>query len=275
MFFCAWVRQWRSVPGRTWASFPRTRACGGRRSLPYSLTEWSSSTVPSVARHLQGPDTGTFGARCVEPHRRWELRFDGAGALVDRTARRRALGCRGRGLRFASSSTSPRSSPCTTCTRRWAGRWTGRWAACTYEQGRRRPEPDGAGTYLRDRRCGSPRPFSRRAQFRPLRRPRMELRGLAREPPRPGRLQHVVEGGRINQQRRDPDGGRPDRDQRRFRHHGQVGDRGYPRDLALSVIRADGSRLDLTGEGVHNVTITYAEANHNLNGATRPSIPTP
>ena len=35
------------------------------------------------------------------------------------------------------------------------------------------------------------------------------------------------------------------------------------------MIRADGSRLDLTGEGVHNVTITYAEANHNLNGATR------
>ena len=48
-------------------------------------------------RDLQGPDTGSFGARCVEPHRRWELRFDGAGALVDRTARRRALGCRGRG----------------------------------------------------------------------------------------------------------------------------------------------------------------------------------
>lgn len=41
---------------------------------------------------------------------------------------------------------------------------------------------------------------------------------------------------------------------------------GVPRDFTLDIIRADGSRLALTGRVVHNVTVTYAPPNHNFIG---------
>lgn len=41
---------------------------------------------------------------------------------------------------------------------------------------------------------------------------------------------------------------------------------GIPEIIQLSFRRADGSRINLRGEAVHNVTMTYAEPNHNLNG---------
>jgi hypothetical protein len=41
---------------------------------------------------------------------------------------------------------------------------------------------------------------------------------------------------------------------------------GHPRELDLRIVRPDGSRLELEGEVVHNVSLTYVEPNHNLNG---------
>jgi hypothetical protein len=40
----------------------------------------------------------------------------------------------------------------------------------------------------------------------------------------------------------------------------------HPNAIEMSIVRADGSLLELTGEVVHNITMTYAEPNHNLNG---------
>lgn len=51
-----------------------------------------------------------------------------------------------------------------------------------------------------------------------------------------------------------------------FRITGSTEPGGQPRDLELSILRPDGSQLDLAGEVVHNVTMTYAVPNHNLNG---------
>lgn len=42
---------------------------------------------------------------------------------------------------------------------------------------------------------------------------------------------------------------------------------GYPRALTQRHIRGDGTEVTVEGEVLHNVTMTYAEPNHNLNGA--------
>ncbi|SNC62648.1 hypothetical protein SAMN04487881_0705 [Marinobacter sp. es.048] len=41
---------------------------------------------------------------------------------------------------------------------------------------------------------------------------------------------------------------------------------GNPKKLELKIVRTDGSELRLEGQVLHNVTMTYVEPNHNLNG---------
>lgn len=53
---------------------------------------------------------------------------------------------------------------------------------------------------------------------------------------------------------------------RNFDITGKTAPGGIPHDVELHFFRADGTPVDLTGEVIHNVTITYAEPNHNLIG---------
>jgi hypothetical protein len=47
---------------------------------------------------------------------------------------------------------------------------------------------------------------------------------------------------------------------------GKTAPGGIPHDLELDFFRADGAPVHLTGEVIHNATVTYAEPNHNLIG---------
>jgi hypothetical protein len=51
-----------------------------------------------------------------------------------------------------------------------------------------------------------------------------------------------------------------------FRMSGSTMVGGQPSDMALDIVRSDGSLLQLTGSVVHNFTLTYGEPNFVLNG---------
>lgn len=51
-----------------------------------------------------------------------------------------------------------------------------------------------------------------------------------------------------------------------FKLTGMEAPGGKPHDVELKFVRVDGSETVITGEVLHNITMTYVEPNHNLNG---------
>lgn len=222
------------------------------------------------ARDLSGPRAGNLEVCCVEPQSRWRLTFDGAGALSSTAQLGRELVGADVAAPFAFDIALESVSPVSDIHEIFGDALAWETGGMHQEQGFRATGELRAlgrrwtidGVAVRDHGRGERHfrnygghaavyavwPQSQRAVQLFLMWPRQDASavsasaGLIMEPGRTEICGHVSMSG--------------------LKVYG-----GGPRDLALSMIRPDGSRLDLRGEILHGVTTSYVEPNHSLIGA--------
>jgi hypothetical protein len=220
-------------------------------------------------KNNRGPDTGNLSIRCVEPGRRWTLEFDGAGEKTTTQELGRAPAGAGVAVPFRFSVELEAVVPAYDMQRAMGQNIDWDMAHLHQQQGFRATgavtvpgrswDIDGAG--IRDHSRGerdftrfgghvwnytvwpqSHRALSAFVMWRPGDPPRVNTSVMM-----------IIEKGQAEVLSD-------------FTITGTTSRGGEPHDLELRAIRADGSSLELRGVVEHNVTMTYAIPNHNLNG---------
>jgi hypothetical protein len=230
------------------------------------LVDRSFGRTPDIS----GPDTGNLKVTCVEPLKRWRLRFDGAGDMSSTDDLARGLGGAGIVAPCAFEIELDALSPVYDMHAAMAEELSWNAGNLHHEQ-----------------------TFAARGELRAGSRQWTFDDGVAVRDHSRGERDFKDFGGWVWNHAVWPESGRvmagalmwrsgADRwissvamvlDNGRtevlgdFRMTGLSSYGGHPRELQMSAIRADGGRAEVYGEVLHNVTMTYAEPNHNLNGA--------
>ena len=216
-----------------------------------------------------GPDTGNLKVRCVEPHRRWRLTFDGAGQVSSTDELGRELVGAGVATPFRFEIDLNALVPVYDMHAAMSGEIDWGMGEVHHEQGFQASGSltalgktwtiDGIGT--RDHSRG-PRDFNRYgghvwtySVWPKSRRAVGVFTMWRRDAPTVNATVAMITETGATEVFGD------------FNMTGTAEFGGHPHDVTLSLLRADGTRIDLAGQVQHSVTMTYADPNHNLNGA--------